>query len=333
MNTLFKTIEEFSEHLAIDANFNIETLAPSINLAEVRYLQKIIGKGLYAEVLQEYTADSLSAKNILLLKKVKMPLAYLALSLYLPIGNVSITEAGVHIIVNDNQKPAFEWQVVKTQEALQEIGYNGMDLLLEFLEENKLDYSLWTASTAYSEFNSHLIRNTTEFQECYNINSSRLVFLALLPKLVYSEDFILSNNLCEYFEILKTRQASGSLTAPDLIVLPYLKKALARYTIASGLADLSIEASVFGVIQNDKAGSSNYKGFKPASLKSIDGISSSAEKEAKLYLDKVILIMQTNIADYPIYAASSCYDEDGSTRTTGNLDEMRPRTYDSFFRT
>jgi len=333
MSTLFSTIDDFNQFFTLDANFNFALIKPSIEAAQNTYIKKLIGAELLERLLTGIEDDDLNAEESALLLKIKAALAPISVFSYTDIGNITFTESGMHTLHNENQKPAFEWQVQRFKNTVQDIAYTNFDLLLEFLESNATDFPLWTDSTAYTLYNATLIRTAAEFQLSYNINSSRLVFMALLPKMQYVEDLEISSVLCTYYAELLEKQIAETLTASDKIILPYLKKAIARLTIAIGLVDLSIEANVFGVIKHESTGTSTYKGFKPADDKSMQLVVVAAEREGRQYLDKVLKIIYADIANYPTFAASPCYVEDSSSSTTGNLDEMRPKVYDSFFRT
>jgi len=109
-------------------------------------IKLIIGKEVFNIALAHYQSDHFCIDTdedhpeyeILdkLVKLIQFPVAMSAYFMYVPSLDVSHSDKGRQIFVNDTDKPAFEWQIKNDNVNLIALLNRGIDLLLEFLDES-----------------------------------------------------------------------------------------------------------------------------------------------------------------------------------------------------
>ena len=160
MSALFKTIEEIKEYLAVNLSSDINSLLPYIKRAEQKFIVPVLSQDQYDDLKDWYNQGSGSSTGSDLteqqyedlLEKVQAALANLAYLLYIPIGNLQISDGGFHVTETTNKKIASQYRIDEIKESFREAGYEGIDVLLEFLEKNADTYTEWMSSSAYTDF-------------------------------------------------------------------------------------------------------------------------------------------------------------------------------------
>jgi hypothetical protein len=339
---LIQTTQELKVYLSVNADFHFDDVKASMNLAQTRYIKKCLGKFLLDKlVLHQFETTDDQHPDYIEPEKVesletftKTALAYLSFYLYADIGNVNISDNGFHITSTENEKPAFRWQIQDVKERLLEIGYDALEELICFLENHADDFPEWQHSDCFSQKSNLIVHHAGAFNQGYFINNKRLTFLALIPHIQYVEDMAVSSMLCDYHKELIDKihgKDGASLSSYDKLVVDCLYKAIPRLAMAKGIHKLSIEENVFGVIQHNAQDRNGIKGFNPADNRTRELVAQAAEQEGRQYLDRALKIILSNLTHFPTYAASDCYSENSTSRSTGNIDETRPKTRDSFF--
>lgn len=333
---LIENTATLQQYFKVANDFPFENIKSSVIMAQNRYLKKVLGKTLW----NSYFNSMSTALKEKLNPYLHAAVTNLALYLYLDKGAVMINSGGVYRRESEKEKTAYRYQSENLKFTLLDHGHNLLEDLIEFLQSNVQDYPLWKASSFYLENTKLLLSNATELERVLPKYSGRLVYLALLESIRYVEDFYIQPLLCDYYQelLLKKHQVSHqginyTLAPEDALLLPDLHRAIAYLAIHQGLPNLSVEINLFGVTQNMKSDREAHLMFEPAPLDNLQLIQKDARYKGMNYLDKVKRILHSNINDYPTYENSPCYVPDSETRKTGNLDQMRPRSRDSFFQT
>ncbi|MBC8490462.1 MAG: hypothetical protein H8D45_30985 [Bacteroidetes bacterium] len=270
---LIKTTDEIKQYLKIDANFNPESIFPFLPMAETEII-RILGQAQYDELDTYYNGPGSGVAELdALLIEVQRPLAWFAFLKGLDNLNVVITNNGLAIVSNPNLAPASKQRRDDLVQNISDNAWDNMEALLEFLEENIDDYSLWESSDAYAYQYRFLISSARLFNELYSMDRSRITFLKWRPimsdvELLQMEPVVSK----ELMDELKTQIKADNVSANNLKILEKLQKALAYLTVGDQV-DLKY----------------NVKG--------------------EHYLMMVKTIIDTTPDDYPTYKASSVYDE------------------------
>lgn len=303
---LVRSEDDFKKYLTAPNNLSYEALSASILYAESKFANKVLGSTLYIKLNAGITDEDLTDDENLLLDEVYKMIGLMAYAHYVGLGNAKVTDQGITAVHTQNEKPAFEWQVKQMQRASLEMAFTAVEDLLLYLESVKDNFSDWTSSAAFTEFQELFIATASDFSKFWSISNSRLTYLALVPKIRFVEDFYLDTLLgSEYITELRTQSKADALTAPNKVVMNLLKHYIARKTIEAGLEGLSVEVSVFGLVKNYSTSSVNSS--RPADAVEREALIANAVKEADMYRLKLLKTIYDDIDSYATYKASDSY--------------------------
>lgn len=207
---LFKTTSELKARLGfIYASFTFENLKPDLELASAE-MRRLIGAEMYDAAEDFYEQYSVEYDNwptdqpptpyqlamSTLVKMIQLPVGLNAYLAYAPNADLTHSDKGRQIFVSDNEKPAFEWQLERDEEATRNRMHRAIEELLRWLEDNtqevyvipspypenitlkagqyfKYDYSDWVLFSKYSYSgpasitNMYELLDRNEIQFCY----------------------------------------------------------------------------------------------------------------------------------------------------------------------
>lgn len=170
--------EEFKKFLPVNVQFSYETFAPALALAEQNFIIPILGKDLFIKLITYYNSSIEDEKYKTLLEMVQFSEVRLAYWKSYNSLSVMLTDKGASREVS-NDKGLYRYQEDNLMEELKTDGFNQLDVVLEFLEENIDIFPEFLFSQHYTKLKNSFITNTATFNENYNINGSRLVFLKM----------------------------------------------------------------------------------------------------------------------------------------------------------
>lgn len=251
---LIKTTAELKKYVAVQQNTEIKSILPDLERAEDAFIVPHLGWAQYSELLAAYGSSTLLTPALgFLLERVQAALANLALAQYADIGQVAISDAGFQINVQDAVKTAFAWQIEGVKGYFLRNGYNALEKLLRFLEENRAAYPLWVNSEAYTIFKSHLINSSSEFSGYCDIGDSRRTFLALRPIMRTVEQLTVAPQITPglYAQVLDEIRTGAALSEPAGTLLELLRPAVAHLVIAEAIPVLPLEITAGGVVVNE----------------------------------------------------------------------------------
>lgn len=307
----------------IYASNEFENLLTYIRLAE-REVKPFISKEVFDFAQAHYDSadynipgetDPDNIQKNKLVQYIQLPVALLAYKKYAPSSDITHSDKGRQIFVSENEKPAFEWMIDKDNANLLSLYHESMDMLLEFLDEQKdIDPlgAVYTATQAYVQSRSLLINSAKEFSEIFPINESRRLYLVLQPFIREAEkDIIMPCLKATEYDILKELIKDGDLNEPGneyyKAIAELAKVPLALYTMSIASKRLSIEVLPDGVFQNFITSQINQS--KLAGENEKINISQLLETEAM----KKIKRLQEYIRKHNMEAAGETYEPEDLT--------------------
>lgn len=297
---LFKTTEEIQTYIKVNVTNKVASIVPYVNDAQNKFIRQYLGETLLKKLdawyqtlplAEDAEPDPLATEYAALLPYVQNALAKFTLYLAIPSLDVQITESGMAVIQNANLVPASKDRVAAMRDSVLQMGYDNIETLLRFLEENKDDYDDWTDSDAYTINTGLFVNSADEFNKYVNIDNSRMVYMRLQQtiqnvELLYIEPAI-SKEMCDD---IKAEIAANNISAKYLAILPHIKRSVANYTIA-------------------------YADIDTANLPNNNAVISIESNKADKYrlLGETFMISCKKILDaspstYPLYEASDAYD-------------------------
>mgnify|MGYP002623641224 CR=1 FL=1 len=230
--------EEFKRHLPVNINLRFETLSPHLALCEETYLRPLLGKALFNR-MAAYIDDNPTlpdgTPDCTLIDKARFALIRLALWKGYDIIAANISDTGVSTEVDKENRP-FRYQEENIKRTLKEEGFNYLDNILEFLEENAQEFPEFGQSPHKLSNVASLIRDTRTFNTYYNIDNSRLVFLKMRYYLRDVELIELRHRIGAdfYRELLSADETEARYAA----ILTAIRSFVVYRAVAEGIGEL-----------------------------------------------------------------------------------------------
>ncbi len=286
---------EFKEYLPVNINLRYETVASHLALCEENYIVPLIGQALFNRIAAYYDAhptlpDDCPDKT--LIEKVRFALVRIAIWKGYDVISTNISDTGVSSEV-DKENRLFRYQEENVKNTLKNEGFDYLDNILKYLEDNAASFPEYAVPTVTA-----LVKDTAAFNDCYNINSSRLVFLKMRQYVRDVELIKLQHRIgaALYNELLTADESLPKYAA----ILPNIRRFVVYESVAEGIGELHKMPTEKGLV------------FESSSM---DGLSVNPVQDAKLmetraqfshkanqYLAAAINHIQLHKSDYPGYA-------------------------------
>ena len=214
-----------------------------------------------------------------------------------------IDDSGISRKENENYKTAYANQINKILEASITSAYDGLEMLLEFLEDNESDYPIWVADDAYTKNKAFFINTSVDFADQYPIVRGRQTFKSLFPMMRDIETFTMIQLLGQlYFDELKTKiQTKTAFTAKETILVGYIKKAIAFLSTAKGVKNGWVKYTANGVTTAEHSGATNFVIENSANAEQASIKIREAETTGEMYLTKIKDYLVANPTDFPTW--------------------------------
>lgn len=284
---LIKTIVEIKEVLPkLVSNLNSASLLPNFNAVEEKYLAPLIGDALYTDLQTKYDAVTLTADELILVKHIRLVIASYAFLDETAATHVFLTDQGVRVNSTGNMQKAVGWEYKELKKYLQDRALDGTEVLLKYMWKKKADLPLWTASTAYKQFEGLLIRTGTDFDDHYRLYQPMRTFYLIKHICKDAQKFYLISglgaSLVTYF--LENEAPDEKETE----ILEEIKKALAFFTIKHTGDHYTVQFSENGfTIVNEAMGGdreSDASGRSAASVQLLDKKFKACDREGKNFI-------------------------------------------------
>ena len=246
-------------YLPLNKDFDHTLLEPDIDDALRDWILPYLSR-----VQFDVSVNNADAKHMELMSIVKKSAFNIALSSWLPIGKVFISEAGIQYGV-DKDKQASSEDKADAINAARNKGFKAIDQMLEFLEANATTFIVWAGSDSFTIQKDSYIRNAKEFAI---INGSRSVFLRLKSHIQDVERQYLSEIFPHSLSTVLLSREYGALVEENRVlhtrlltnyVMPFVRD----MSMAKAARSMSIIKDQFGTLTVfDNTGASHAKGYK-----------------------------------------------------------------------
>lgn len=328
---LIKNVTEIKEHLPVSVANSFNKIKPYIESSERKFIKDLLGYKTYTELVKYYAAESSSGsygsseedrnayKDLLALtQKALINLAYLH---GYAILSVQVTNGGFSRVESDSVKGLYKYQEEELKELFKNDGFNGLDDLLEYLEENIEYFADFADSDNRLVNRKNIIPDTKTFNSIYDIGGSRLVFLLLKRFRQQTEDFIIKKVLGPVlYGFVKTELAKNEPHARVVALLPYLQKPVVYYSVGAGIEEIGLNVTdkmVYFESQQHTLFNSTVK--TPAIADQLALIKTKANRNGDKYLEDLKDFLIDNATTYPEYS--------GQQGTIFKRDNTNKKTY------
>lgn len=306
---LFKTTADLKLHVAaINKNTTWESLKPSVDMAERKYIIPLISQAQYDALNAAYNAapQTLTAAQTALLAYVQRSLAHYTFYEALPSLAIMMSDMGVteQTSSEGTAAPARQWVTKGLMEKAIADADLYADALLSFLEINHTNYLLWKASSSFTITKELFIANVAEFEAHVPVGGSKRVWLAMRSFVKLCEvEYILPAISQSLYDDLKAKillTPGTALSASYQTLLSKIQRSLAWLALYKALPFQAVSFTPgVGITMTSTADGHTTRQaadrlrFETA-MTAATGTAMSFLRELKKYLDD-------HAADYPLY--------------------------------
>lgn len=309
----FSRNEEVTALFPVAESIKLADLLPYLFRIEQKMTQKLLGAAQMEALADAYEAYRVANydENLLdvwekeLLIRVQMMELNLALRQFIPFITAQISNSGVNAR-NGDMKTASEPVLTRILEECRAQGLEVVELILQWLDENRDQYPDWLNSEAFAEANAMYINTAADFSRFANIGESRYTFLCLLPQRRNAER-IVDRIIWEMGPELKEQAKEKTLTEPNAALMELVKEAVANLALADGLLALSFEVGEYGVTVSSNSNQENSRVRTPVGDPRLTQIMSAAKEKAAASLDAIRDQIYQNIDLYPTFRDGAHY--------------------------
>ena len=294
--SLITTTAEMRSYLRMSLSEKEVSWLPFVAPATEKYIRPVLGDDLLEELEADYALDdNHDAELGMLLPYVQASLAKFTLFLAIPNLDLTISEGGFTVTSTPQQAPASRERVLALQESLEKQGWDAIETLLRFLEENcdnyESIYQTWKTSDAYTLAIRNLVNSAREFDKIFSIGQSRILFNRYRNAMDDADLLNIKRTIsADMFDALMTEIRSGTISAENEKILPLLQRAEVLFAVA------------------DSPDKSKYEGIGvEINTTFLRNDIDMAKYKAGQYLSDALSIMKATPDDYPEYRDSDLY--------------------------
>lgn len=305
-------MEEVRQFVPVSVSSDINSLLPHIANAERDYLIPVIGREMYDQLQSFYdhgtiSSDSSSGASAESIRKIgellslaQSAVVHIAYWIGYDLLNSHVSDAGFKRTEADSVKSLFKYQEDSLKKYFRTNGFNGIDTILQYLEENISDFPKFKASEQYTLLQSSFIANTTTFNGIVYINNSRLTFLRMKPHLQLVEEIDIAPLLGVItLAELKDEMLKDSPSATKMAILPYIRKALVYLASALLMEESGADLTDNGLyFTSTAATTSNDTEHKPSGSDRVAILVKRNRNIGSAYLDQIRSFLVAHAAEW-----------------------------------
>jgi hypothetical protein len=154
------------------------------------------------------------------------PLANMALYHHFIWLQLHISNSGVTVVKTERETSAYKYQTDEAKDKLMQTAWIETSNLIDFLNENKADLSVWTESDQYKELGNLIYTNYKDFDKYHSIDKNAAFYVRIR--------FIISEIIKEYIQ----PRIANPFAITDEVKIIKVKRFLAYQAIAEALLRL-----------------------------------------------------------------------------------------------
>ena len=307
-------MEEVRKFIPVSSSSDFDSLSPHIANAERDYLIPVIGQAMYDQLHTYYNSmisDPYSVegdcKEQKLLSLVRSAVLHLSYWIGYDLLNVEVTDSGFRRTESTSVKGLWKYQDENLRGYFRIYGFNGIDTVLQYLEDNISDFPAFEGSPEYTILKSSFIPSTLIFDRIVYIRRSRLTFLRMKPHMNLVEDTEISTILGPVaFDYVKTQMLLDQPAETVVKLLEYIRKPIAYLSSAFLMEESGADLNDNGLYYTSTiAISSNDTERKPASGDRIQIMVNRNRNLGNAYLDQLRSYLVAHAADWQDVAPST----------------------------
>jgi hypothetical protein len=186
--------------------------------------------------------------------------------LFAPSNDLSHTNNGRKMRVDEHVKLPFEWMLDRDNAAIEKRYYRACDDLLRYLDDLPTGNikTAWQDSDSFKESHRLFLRTVKDFDRFFLIKN-RFLMLKLMPGIDDCEQYEIRSRIgIDKFDQLKAKTKANQVTdLIDIELLKLIKKACVMYSMAWAMPRLSVNLFPDGILQHVTSDKATTRGEKP----------------------------------------------------------------------
>lgn len=287
---------------AVNVSVEMSSINPVLTRTAQNHLLPWLGDAQWNNIKANWEAPD--AELAALLPYVQTALAMLGFYEYAHIGGIQFTESGIMRVENENHKSAYKYQENEYKKWMLENGYEAIEEMLLFLQENADDYPLWEGSEAAVKNLSLVINYARHFRAAADRNISRYTFEMLRPLIEDLEFFVLVPNIGQdQYDDIKTRiAAEDTFSDKENELIRLIQKCIANFTVEEATRRQLVRLEGKNVVQSEKLEPQGYeKTTTPGNVMTSIKINHH-DQWGNRFVSRIIKYLDDNIDDFTLYA-------------------------------
>ena len=259
-----------------DADIPVAKVWPYLRTAS-REIYEIIGKTNY-QICETVANGEIvpSEEHSDLYDLVRYAIALNAFRKHAPLTDISFTNEGRTFRRDEHEVSAFEWQIDKSDDAMERSYYEAVDELITFI----MDSEELEPSDYMTQFSGLYVPNLKTFQKFININNSHLLYFKLAPSLRLCEQREIINRLGDKFSEYKLP------INKDSYITNLIQNCCVYFAMADGIQKFSVQLFPEGLMKAEKTNKKTASGYDKESTtnfykKELESLFSNLEIEIK----------------------------------------------------
>jgi len=328
-NRIIETLDQFIFSVPTAAGVeNFADLDTYCASGELWLKRNVLGTNMYNRVIDEINGDTSTSTgegDFTLINICRNIVANHAYWDAIPFLDVIHTDAGFGVIMSANKAPASKERIERLRAQCLARRDSEIENLMAYLEANEVYWEDWKGDDVYSTMYESLLP-TLEIFNKYHRLADRATFDKLHSAVVTVQNTWVADTISKvYLDELVEAQKDADLTADDDAILPMLRDAIAKLSLAWGIDNMSINIDTRGVVMlND---TNLYVGSVAMDAR-LDIYKATYKKAGMAMLNRVFDYMVKNIDDFTTFAAS---DEYAAMLTAGFENEADNTMFSSIF--
>ena len=292
---LINSTEDIQKYITVSSSFDFDRALPYIRKAERKYIIPLINKNEYKYFIE--TENDTSESKEIVRELIEEACVNLAFHLGFAALIVHITNYGVTNTDLKDTKQS-DWSEKRDlHRSFIRDGNQALDDALKEMETYIDEFLSWRSSKSFTVLNEHFNRHTDDFQQWYNIHSSRQTFLALRPTIrEIKEQYFLPLLGEDTIAHIKNRTSNIIVSR----ALELCQKAEAAFTIANIAKTGTFEVTETGFFLRWET-LPWEKAYKDVDLKKLDRLCKQKQTAGEEYLKKLKTLIEENLTEFPDY--------------------------------
>lgn len=303
----FKKTEELSKYLDSTSTLKLNDLTPTIQFVEKSLVAEVLGKNFYKEIHEKYQKDEneLTDREKELLDYIRMMIGPYAVYFY-AVKSLQLSGNGLQRVESENTKTAYAYQKEDFREQVLSEAEQATENLIGYLFDNAKEFGTYSSSDEFKHLKKLFISSGKEFGECYSNPQPNRLYKAVKSFMEDVELLIIrkaiQDDLYKHLKE-KTQEAEPELNDDEKIVLTFLKKAIAFFTLYKAIPHINVRVGANGItlVSDSTGGVKDMNKVKAADKEYINQLMEVCQQSGNIYLNEAITYIQSNPSKFEKY--------------------------------